>query len=532
MTAFTRTALAAALALGVAAPAMAQFSNVYFFGDSVSDSGNYKSQLPAGTGLFTTNPGPVWSQAFAQALGFSATPSTQAGGNNYAYGGARVALLPGDVGTPLNPMSAVPVVTQVQQYLAKGPVDGNALYSIQGGGNDFSYQFGQLLTGAATPTQVQTALTTAAVQLGQQAAILQTAGARYIMVWTAPDMGTILSGVATGQGPTLTALSSSFNTTLNSTLSALGVQAIRLNGFALQNEILKNPAAFGLSNVTGIACTVPPKDTIALCNPSTLVSPTAPSTYFFANGSHPTTAGHKILADYAYSVVLAPQQVGVLAEAPLATEQANWRALDGRMFSSINTRPVSKFEAWAAYDYSSRDFDSGFMTNGDASINSLVVGGDIKLSPHLIAGMLAGFTQNKGDYGSAGYKLNQTTGTAYVGWGDGPWYAGATLGGSDLDYSDVHRDITLGALTRTESGSTGGYTMTGRRWAATGSRMRTGCTARPPGGPTRTSRSAPTRSREPAARRCRSTSRTATRRSSRWAGRRRARSPTSARTRR
>ena len=29
MTAFTRTALAAALALGVAAPAMAQFSNVY-----------------------------------------------------------------------------------------------------------------------------------------------------------------------------------------------------------------------------------------------------------------------------------------------------------------------------------------------------------------------------------------------------------------------------------------------------------------------------------------------------------------------
>ena len=63
MKAFTRTALAAALALGVAAPAMAQFSGVYFFGDSLSDSGSYKPVLPPGTGLFTTNPGPIWVTA-------------------------------------------------------------------------------------------------------------------------------------------------------------------------------------------------------------------------------------------------------------------------------------------------------------------------------------------------------------------------------------------------------------------------------------------------------------------------------------
>ncbi len=459
---FTRTALATALALGVAAPATAQFSNVYFFGDSVSDSGNYKSQLPPGTGMFTTNPGPNWAQVFAQAYGFSATPSTQAGGNNYAYGGARITSLPGVLGNPLSPMSAVPVATQVQQYLAKGPADGNAIYSVQGGGNDFKYQFGLLLAGQTTPAQMQATLTQAAIDLGKQAALLQSAGARYIMVWTAPDMGTIKDGAATGQGPALTALSNSFNTTLNATLTSLGVQAIRLNGFALQNEILKDPAAFGISNITGNACTVPPADTIALCNPSTLVSPTAPSTYFWADGSHPTTAGHKILADYAYSVVVAPQQIAVLAEAPLAAERANWRALDGRMFSSINTRPMGKFEAWAAYDYSSNDLDGGYMSSGDGSLNSIVVGGDIKLSPHLIAGMMAAYSQNKGDYGSADFKLNQTTGTVYVGWGDGPWYAGATLGGSDIDYSDVDRDITLGTGTRTETGSTGGYMVTGR----------------------------------------------------------------------
>jgi outer membrane lipase/esterase len=192
------------------------------------------------------------------------------------------------------------------------------------------------------------------------------------------------------------------------------------------------------------------------------VSPNAAQTYAFADGVHPSTAGHAILAQYATSVVAAPQQIGILAEAPLATEQANWRALDGRMWSSLNTkRPASKFEAWVAYDYANPDFNSGFAS-GDATLNSIVVGGDIKLSEHVLAGMAAAYTENKGDLGSAGYKLNQTTGTVYVGWGQGPWYAGATLGGSDLDYSDVHRNITLGAGSRTESGSTNGYTVTGR----------------------------------------------------------------------
>jgi outer membrane lipase/esterase len=57
----------AALGLALAASdASAQFSNAWFFGDSLTDSGTYKPLLPPGTGLFTTNPGPVWSQLFAR----------------------------------------------------------------------------------------------------------------------------------------------------------------------------------------------------------------------------------------------------------------------------------------------------------------------------------------------------------------------------------------------------------------------------------------------------------------------------------
>ncbi len=39
---FKRTLVAGALALGIASPAAAQFSNVYVLGDSLSDVGAYK----------------------------------------------------------------------------------------------------------------------------------------------------------------------------------------------------------------------------------------------------------------------------------------------------------------------------------------------------------------------------------------------------------------------------------------------------------------------------------------------------------
>jgi outer membrane lipase/esterase len=463
MRTFERTLLAGAVALALSSSAAAQFSQAIFFGDSVSDSGNYKSVLPPGTGKFTTNPGPVWTEVFAGRFGLTANPSSQ-GGTNYAYGGARVSQLPGVVDSPLNPNDAVPIATQVSQFVAKGPADSNAIYSIQGGGNDFFYQFGLLLTGHATPEQVQAALGTAAVQLGTQAAVLKAAGARYIMVWTAPDMGTLLAGAATGQGAQLTALANFFNTTLMSTVNATGVQAIRLNGFALQDEILRNPGLYGITNVTGVACTLPAGITIAECNASTLVSPDAPNTYFFADGAHPTTAIHKILGQYAVSFIEAPMQISTLADAPFRVEDANYRTLDGRMWSSLDApRPTKKLEAWVAYDYGSIDMNAG-PTNGTGHANTVAVGGDMKLSERALAGLMFGYTDTKGDFGGAGggYTLRQPVFTLYGGYGEGPWYVGATLGAGSLDYNDINRNIDLGTAVRNESGQARGYEYTAR----------------------------------------------------------------------
>ncbi len=89
MSKFKHSLLAGAIMLAVSAPAAAQFTGAFFFGDSLSDEGSYKPVLPPGTGLFTTNPGPLWPSLVANVYGFTATPANQ-GGNDYAYGGARV----------------------------------------------------------------------------------------------------------------------------------------------------------------------------------------------------------------------------------------------------------------------------------------------------------------------------------------------------------------------------------------------------------------------------------------------------------
>jgi outer membrane lipase/esterase len=457
-----KTLLASALAAGLGltqGDASAQFSGFYFFGDSLSDAGSFKPVLPPGTGKFTTNPGPIWAEVFAQRYGFTATPANQ-GGNDYAEGGARVTQLPGVPNTPPTG-TATPVATQVQNFLGKGAINPGALYSVWAGGNDVFFQLGLAAAGAATPAQVQANVATAATQLVQQVGILSGAGARYIMVFNLPDVGKTPFGVASGQGASITALSNLYNSTLNAGLDALHVDVIRLNAFALIDEVVANPGAFGFTNASTPACTTPSS---LICTPATLVAPNAAQNYVFADGVHPTTGAHQVIADYAISVLEAPAKAGLLAEAPLQVEQANFRAIDGRMMSAVGApRAQNKFDAYAVYDYGSYDRGSAFG-GGDSHANSVVLGGDMKLSDRMLAGIAFGYTEDKSSLGDSGggFKLNETTMTAYVGYGDGPWYVGATLGGGDLDYRDIRRNITLGGGSRTESGTTRGTHLMGR----------------------------------------------------------------------
>jgi outer membrane lipase/esterase len=444
-------ALLAGLCL-VPQQASAQFNQFYFFGDSLSDAGTFKPLLPPGTGLFTTNPGPIWAQVIAQRHGSTATPANQ-GGNDYAEGGARVSQLPGVPDSPPT-ATATPITTQISNFLAKGPVNRNALYSVWGGADDVFVQLNLLAAGTITPAQAQANLALAATQLGAAVGVLNAAGARYILLFNLPDIGSTPFGKGSGQSASITALTSLYNSTLMATIDALNLHPIRLNVFGLLNEAIANPGALGLTNVTSPGCTT----RSIFCTSSTLVSPSVPQTYLFADDVHPTTAGHQLIADYAASVISAPQQMGLLADAPVQAEQANFRALDDRMWSNLNTpRPNNKFDAYAVYDYGNTDLN-GNVGGGNTHANSVVVGGDMKISDQVLAGIAFGYTQDKASLGNStgGFTLNDSSLTFYLGYGSGPWYLGATLGGGSLDYTNIRRTFALGLASRTENASTNG----------------------------------------------------------------------------
>jgi outer membrane lipase/esterase len=448
---FRPSLAAAAIALAIASgSASAQFSNFYFFGDSSTDAGAFG-------GRFTVNPGLVWAQVLGQRYGGTVTTSVT-GGTDYAQGGARVTQSPGY--PPIPPVGgATPVSTQVDLLLAKTPaLDGNALYGISVGYNDLFFavaQAGGAIPPLISPAAAQANVVQAAVDAATQVARLHAAGARYIVVLNLYDTGKSPAGIANPAAP-FSALTSLYNSTLTAALVKAGLQVISVDTNKLFNEMISNPSAFGFVNVTQPACTT---STSLICTPATLVSPNAAQTYLFADGVHPTPAAHAIMAGVVASMIEGPSQISTLAEAPLGVEQANFRAIDARMISGINSsRPMSKFEAWGAYDYGHNDFDGRFVS-GNADLNTIVVGGDIKLSERLLVGAMFGYTENKGDFGggNGGYKLKEATGTFYVGYGDGPWYVGATLGGGGLDYGNIRRHIQLGALDRVESADATGW---------------------------------------------------------------------------
>jgi phospholipase/lecithinase/hemolysin len=115
------------------------FTAIYVFGDSYCDVGNLFTAtggaIPApqfyDNGRFSN--GPIWLEHVASAWGLPMKPALQ-GGTNYAFGGAEVTA---DV--PLGGGAVIPSVPhQVALYLSQhgGKADPNALYILEGGGND------------------------------------------------------------------------------------------------------------------------------------------------------------------------------------------------------------------------------------------------------------------------------------------------------------------------------------------------------------------------------------------------------------
>jgi len=447
---FHRSILAAALALA-AIPAFAQdtnFSQTVFFGDSLSDSGHFRPTLvqiagpqAAVLGRFTTNPGLVWTEFLADFYGTGAVSDNQ-GGTDYAVGGARVGV---DTTATLAPGVTLPVpslATQVAGYLAAngGKADPNALYTVWGGANDLF----SITDPTTAPGVIGSAVTSEVGIVGA----LQNAGARYVLVATVPDLGLTPAYLGSGQSAAGTQLSAGYNSALFGGLTAAGLRVIPLDTFDLLHEIISDPGTYGFTNVTMPAC-----GTLSslVCSPANFVDPNAASSYAFADGVHPSTAAHAILAQYAISILEAPGQIAVLPQ----SEAMVGRSRADRVGAHIGGKPAADGTHWWT------DLRGDFQRYGDGGkydgAGPTLTAGMDWASGNWVYGGFGGYGRQSMDWGRNRGSFDQTDASlgGFVGWyGDGAWINGQ-VSYSRLGF-DTDRNVQLGPATRVHSGSTNG----------------------------------------------------------------------------
>lgn len=289
--------------------AVAGYSSLYIFGDSLSDSGNNAVVLapnvtpipisgnsfiptyPYASGRYTNDQ--VWAQTLASSLGLNANPSLL-GGTDYAFGGAPTGpltpnALPGGLLNPFPPSLETQAAFFLSQHNDAAPSD--ALYVIAGGGEDALLAL-TAITGcggnlACVDRVLQSTAATFAENIGNIVSELQLAGASNIVVWNVPDIGDAPAVRTLGASTLGTTIASLMNTAL---LSAIGGDPdVKLfDAFGLLDNVVDNPSAFGLSDATN-ACAQ-----FTTCDPSQ---------YLFWDGIHPTSGADLIISNAIVSLV-------------------------------------------------------------------------------------------------------------------------------------------------------------------------------------------------------------------------------------
>ncbi|HEX4333782.1 MAG TPA: autotransporter domain-containing protein [Usitatibacter sp.] len=448
-----------------------QFSSTIVFGDSLSDDGYFRPVLSAlglpaplvsQLGRFTTSPGPVWSELVTEYYG--GTPAaSNAGGNIYAQGGARVTA--DSSSTPAGAAQRS-VSTQITEYLSKtgGTADPHALYAIWAGANDVIQTLQAAGAGQIPASQLPTIITdTANAEIGQIAR-LQAAGAKYIIVVGLPNIGATPGfqalGPATAGGATQ--LSAGFNTALFTGLAASGIHVIPVDANAFLAEVFANPSRYGFSNVTVPACKAfPPFSTgpdAFFCPPGNTLTPDASQTFLFADGIHPTTAAHAEIAQFIEGMITGPAEYSLLAEVPLRTRAGHMRTVWEGLAGTANDS-IGRMSIWATADRGNFDVDTSMGVVGlDSTNKSGTIGLSARVSEGVAIGVAVGKTQSDATLGGSNgaFRTNETVFSAFAQGRWGGLYADGIVSIADINFSNTSRNIPIGPTVRVATSSPSG----------------------------------------------------------------------------
>lgn len=270
-----------ALALTLTAAA-GPYTNLLVFGDSLSDVGNTSAAtfgFSPGSNYFQGrySNGPVYAERLSTGLGLGTLTRSGAGGNDFAYGGARLTGTGGFTGLFINDLDE-----QVDDYLDRlngQSVPAGALFVVFIGAND-------LFSGVTNPSSLASGITS-------QAQRLVNAGARNLLTINLPRLGLTpdYNRNATSAA-NISNLTVALNDALATSFAALGaarpdMTIHSLDVEALFDNLVANPAQWGFTNVLDKGQGVPDA-----------------SGYVFWDGVHPTARGHTLLSEAALQAVL------------------------------------------------------------------------------------------------------------------------------------------------------------------------------------------------------------------------------------
>jgi phospholipase/lecithinase/hemolysin len=263
------------LASIAAQAATPHYDSLYVFGDSYCDVGNLflatggaEPVAPYYNMRFSN--GPLWVDHVAGFLGVPLTPSLLKG-TDFAFGGAWVTQPQSITGVPSVP-------EQVESYLAAhgGKADPNALYILEGGGNDI------LDTTSGSPDALGREI---ALGIVDSEIALRKAGARHFVI---PNLFNVALLPAAAGNTAFAAEASAATNKWEDELLGFeeffpDTHIIRIDVFSLLNAVETDPFHFGFTDVTDPCLT-----TTTECSD--------PDHTFFWDTHHPTEFGHAFFA--------------------------------------------------------------------------------------------------------------------------------------------------------------------------------------------------------------------------------------------
>ncbi|WP_224410792.1 choice-of-anchor I family protein [Oscillatoria salina] len=292
-----------------------EISEVFVFGDSLSDTGNLADYLTSIGGEVPPNytngrisNGPIWIDLLASELDIPDEDIT-----NYAVVGATTGRISTDF-TDGTPNLEYGLLDQIDDFVAEvgTGADPNALYFMWIGAND-------LLGLPFNPTvDPEVAITQSVDNIENAIATLTANGAENIILALTPNTGRLPFAAQNNITTELAQLSVAFNTELTAEF-ADNEQVTLIDLFIPIENVAANPAAFGFSNIT---------DPLFFTE-----NPTSPpEEYFFWDNVHFTTQGHAVYADL-FQQTLANLGFGDYGSETLPPEYANRR--ENRGFEAV-----------------------------------------------------------------------------------------------------------------------------------------------------------------------------------------------------